>query len=131
MGAIMEMLHEEDPREKLLKEIGNISDIEIFNNQVLLAVYIRPDKLKSGLYMPDKTRDEDRYQGKVGLLVKRGPAAFMDDGEWFSGLEFTENKDWLVFRPSEGWQLTVNGVLCRMFEDVDLKGRVPHPDRVY
>jgi co-chaperonin GroES (HSP10) len=127
----MQMHHEEDPKDKILKELGDISDVEIFNNQVLLAVYIRPEKTKSGIYLSDKVKDEDRFQGKVGLLVKRGPAAFVDDGEWFSGMDFSEAKDWLIYRPSEGWQITVNGVLCRIFQDVDIKGRISHPDRVF
>lgn len=131
MATLMQMQHDEDPRDKLLKQLGDISDIEIFNNQVLLAVYIRPEKTKSGIYLTDAMKDEDKYQGKVGLLVKSGPAAFTDDGEWFSGLEFREGSDWLLFRPSEGWQLNVNGVLCRLFQDVDIKGRISHPDKVF
>ena len=126
----MLMAHEEDPSQKLLEELGDLSQVELFHNQVLLAVYIRPTKTKSGLYLTDKHTDEDRYQSKVGLLVKKGPLAFEQDGNWFSGLEFKEN-DWLVFRPSDGWSITVNGVLCRIFDDINIKGRVHHPDAVW
>ena len=126
----MMMDHGGDPRKKLLDELGDISEIELFHNQVLLAVYLRPQKTKSGLYLTDKHVDEDRFQSKVGLLVKSGPQAFEQDGNWFSGLHFNEN-DWLVFRPSDGWSVTVNGVLCRIFDDINLRGRVPHPDAVW
>ena len=64
----MTMEHDQDPASALMKELGDIGKVEIFNNQVLVAVYIRPNKTKSGLYLSDKTTDEDRYQGKVGLL---------------------------------------------------------------
>jgi co-chaperonin GroES (HSP10) len=126
----MMMAHEEDPRAKLRQELGDLSGVELFHNQVLLAVYIRPTKTKSGLYLTDAHTDEDRYQSKVGLLVKKGPLAFEQDGNWFTGLEFNED-DWLVFRPSDGWSITVNGVLCRIFDDINIKGRVPHPDAVW
>ena len=126
----MHMLHEIDPKDQILEAIGDISTVELFHNQVLLAVYIRPEKTKSGLILTDSHRDEDRYQSKVGLLVKRGPMAFEQDGNWFSGLSFNDH-DWLVFRPSDGWSITVNGVLCRIFDDVNIKGRVPHPDAVW
>lgn len=126
----MMMSHEEDPKNKLLDELGDLSEIELFHNQVLLAVYIRPQKTKSGLYLTDKHTDEDRYQSKVGLLVKTGPQAFEQDGNWFSGLNFSDH-DWLVFRPSDGWSITVNGVLCRIFDDINIRGRVPHPDAVW
>ena len=124
------MSHEEDPKVKLLDQLGDISDIELFHNQVLLAVYLRPEKTKSGLILTADHLDEDRYQSKVGLLVKQGPLAFEQDGNWFTGMTFHDH-DWLIFRPSDGWSITVNGVLCRIFDDISIKGRAPHPDSVY
>jgi len=125
------MAHDKDPREALLKEVGDLSGVEIFNMQVLVAVYIRPEKTKSGIILSDKTRDEDRFQSKVGLIVKKGPSAFVDDdGKWFSGLDIKEG-DWIVFRPSDGWNVTVNGTLCRMLDDMSIRGRISHPDQVW
>jgi len=125
------MSHEVDPKDALLKELGDISKIELMNTQVLVAVYIRPEKTKGGIIMTNKSRDEDRYQSKVGLILKTGPSAFVDDsGKWFSGLDLTAG-DWIVFRPSDGWNVTVNGVLCRMFDDTAVRMRIPHPDNIY
>lgn len=125
------MLHEKDPKAALLEQIGDLSKVEVFNMQVLVAVYIRPEKTKSGLYLSDKARDEDRYQSKVGLIIKKGPTAFVDkDGEWFSGLDIQEG-DWIVFRPSDGWNITVNGTLCRMLDDMSVRARIEHPDQVW
>lgn len=127
----MIMEHETDPKQKLLSDLGDLSNIEIFNNQILVAVYIRPHKTKSGIYLSDKTVDEDRYQGKVGLLVGMGPAAFQDDsGQWFNNASFSLH-DWLVFRPSDGWSINVNGVLCRMLSDTQIKMRIPTPDAAW
>jgi len=126
----MPMSHEKDPKEALLEQIGDISEIELFHNQVLLAVYLRPEKTKSGLILTADHLDEDRYQSKVGLLIKRGPLAFEQDGNWFTGMTFQDH-EWLIFRPSDGWSITVNGVLCRIFDDISIKGRAPHPDSVY
>lgn len=127
----MTMQHEADPAVSLKTELGDISSVEVFNNQMLVAVYIRPQKTKSGIILTSQTTDEDRYQSKVGLVVKKGPKAFEDkSGEWFSGIKIHED-DWVVFRPSDGWSITVNGVLCRMIEDVNVKARIDHPDRVW
>ena len=127
----MMMKHDVDPKQKLLDDLGDISELEIFNNQILLAVYIRPQQTRSGLHLASQTTDEDRYQSKVGLLVKSGNAAFKDDTDtWFKDIEINE-KDWILFRPSDGWSITINGVLCRMLEDVSTKGRIPHPDMAY
>jgi co-chaperonin GroES (HSP10) len=127
----MIMEHEVDPADSIRKEMGDISSVEVFNNQVLVAVYIRPQKTKSGIILTNQTTDEDRYQSKVGLVLKKGPQAFEDiSGQWFDGLNIEEG-DWIVFRPSDGWNITVNNVLCRIIDDVNIRGRVDQPDRVW
>lgn len=127
----MLMKHEVDPAKAILDEIGDISNVEVFNNQLLVAVYIRPEKTKSGLLLPGQTRDEDKFQSKVGLVLKKGPSAFQDtSGEWFQGIDIDVN-EWIIMRSSDGWSITVNGVLCRMIDDMNVRGRVDHPDRVW
>jgi co-chaperonin GroES (HSP10) len=127
----MQMDHETDPAQSLMTDLGDISDVEVFNNQILVAVYIRPQKTRSGIILTDKTTEEDRYQSKVGLVIKKGTQAFLDkSGEWFKGVSIEEG-DWIVFRPADGWSIVVNNVLCRMIDDVNIKGRISHPDQVW
>jgi hypothetical protein len=127
----MMMQHDEDPIKKIKDEIGNLGSIKLFNNEILVAIYLRPKKTKSGLYLSDQTTDEDRFQSKVGLLLMTGPKAFEPNNEgWFEG-ENIGLDDWLVFRPSDGWAITVHGVLCRILKDVQIKGRVQNPDEVW
>ena len=76
-------------------------------------------------------KDEYKNQGKVGLVLKKGPKAFVDpENKWFEGVT-VDLDEWIVFRPSDGWQITVNRVLCRILDDVDIRGRIDHPDRVW
>ncbi len=127
----MIMKHEVDPAKAILDEIGDLSNVEVFNNQLLVAVYIRPEQTKSGILLPGQTRDEDKYQSKVGLVLKKGPSAFEDtSGEWFKDVDINVN-DWIIMRSSDGWSITVNGILCRMLDDMNVRGRVDHPDRVW
>jgi co-chaperonin GroES (HSP10) len=127
----MKMTHDIDPRDKIWKEIGKIDNVRIYNNQVLIAIYERPEKTASGIFTTQQYRDEDKWQGKVGLVVKKGPTAFVDDeGKWFQQQNIKVG-DWVVFRPSDGWPLTVNGKMCRMLEDINLKGDIDHPDDVW
>ena len=124
------MLHEEDPRQIVLDALGDISKCEVFHNQVLCAVYERPEKTKSGIFLTDTTREEDRHQGKVGLIVKMGRLAFKSDGKW----QWPDDMglgDWVYFRVSDGWNTTVNGKICRMLRDEDFKGRIQEPDQVW
>jgi co-chaperonin GroES (HSP10) len=120
-----------DAKKEMLSLVGDVSKFEVFNNQVLVAVYIRPEKTKGGIFLPDKAKDEDKYQSKVGLILKLGPSAFVDETQnWFKGVTIKEH-DWIVFRPSDGWQMLVNGVSCRMLDDTVVRGRIPDPDMIW
>jgi len=129
--ATMKMTHAVDPVEALKASLGDVSDVKIYNNWILCAVYKRPEKTASGIHLPDSVRKEDEYQGKVGLVIKKGPLAFVDDDKTsFAGQDVNVG-DWVVFRSSDGWQLNVNGVLCRMLQDMQIRMVVPSPDRVF
>jgi len=119
----------------LMEKLGDISGIEVFNNQVLVAIYVRPEKTAKGIYLTESHRKEDEHQGKVGLVVKRGEQAFKSDAKWkWPDLSCG---DWVFFRASDGWPVTINrggesaNVLCRILDDVDVRGRVSHPDEVW
>lgn len=127
------MLHETDPKEALMGKIGDIRDVELFHNQVLVAVYMAPEKTAGGIIRPDTNKDEDRHQSKIGLIVKAGPNAFQADKSWTWPDDIAVG-DWVFFRVSDGWNVTVNGArdnLCRILDDVDVRGRIQHPDQVW
>ena len=125
------MKHAVDPRNAILEAVGDVSPIEIFNNQILVAIYIRPEKTSGGIILANQTRDEDKWQGKMGLVLKKGPSAFVDESQnWFNGVDVAVG-DWVFFRPSDGWGLEVNGVLCRLLDDTVIRGRAPTPDMIW
>jgi len=127
----MRMEHANDPQKAILEEIGSIDDINVFNNQILVAIYMRPEKTKSGIILTDDTRSEDRYQGKVGLVLKKGATAFVDpDNKWFVDTN-VEIGDWVYFRVTDGWSVNVHGVSCRILEDTDIRGSIKYPDTVW
>lgn len=134
--------HAGDPRKELLKRVGDISDLEIFHNAILVAVYIRPKEMQLAggktLIMPDKVQDEDRYQGKVGLVIKKGPMAFVDDERTSFHGQDVKIGDWVAFRASDGWQLNIirgygsdSAVLCRVLVEADIRARMPTPDYIW
>jgi co-chaperonin GroES (HSP10) len=125
----------EDKPQSTLDEIragvGDLSAIELFNNQILVGIWIRPEKTKGGIILTSKTQDEDRWQGKVAVVLKKGPTAFVDDGNVsFKGQDVSLG-DWVVFKTSDGFPLDVNGVRCRVVEDVHLKAKVSDPATIY
>ena len=126
-----------DPKQALLDSIDDISGIEMFHNLVLVATYIEPEKTAGGIIKPDRTLAENRFQGKCALVLKLGPLAFKDDNiARFGGVTLKEG-DWVMVRPSDGLELfTVDatgsaGTSCRIFEDINIKGRVSDPALIY
>lgn len=126
------MNHESDPRVGLMEKVRDVlPQITLYNNQVLVAIYVRPEKTKGGILLTDQTRREDEFQGKVGLVLKKGPTAFLsDNGVNFYGQDVAAG-DWVCFRASDGWSLKLGGVLAKVVEDVHIRARITEPDAVY
>lgn len=133
--AYIKIKHDVDPKQKIIDEIGDLSTIKLFNNEVLVGIYIRPNSTQLGgknFYLANQTTDEDRYQSKVGLLLATGPNAFEPNEQgYFEGEVFTPNEDWLVFRSADGWPITIHGVLCRILKDGHVKMQVQDPSEAY
>lgn len=135
----VEYEHDIDPKQALLNKVGDLSGVEVFGSDLLVALYTPPEKTKSGLIISDRTREEFKFQGKVGLIIKMGSTAYLDDeGNKFRDISVG---DWVSFRPSDGWPLQLNtlksrisqdGIVdCRVVTDVHIRIRVSHPDTIY
>jgi len=127
--SIMPMMHEVDPAEDLRTKIGDLSGFNLIGPKVLCAIYVRPEKTKGGIILSNKTRDEDIYQGKIGLIVRVGVNVGVDP-DWF-GDNKLEIGAWAGFRASDGYSLIVNGVNCRILEDVRVQCIASHPDLIW
>src|SRR5262245_29248228 len=102
--------------------LGDMTKVKVFFNYVLVANYVRPVKTSGGIIRPDTNIDEDAFQGKVGLVLKKGPSAFVSDAEaTFDVSEDVEVDDWVVYRVGDGFQVTIRGVACRMLPDRAIK----------
>lgn len=127
----MIMKHSVDPAAEIRTKVGKLDSFEIFGNRLLLGVYERPEQMKSGLYISDKTREEDKHQGKAALVLKKGPKAFVSDENYdFDGQDVAVG-DWVTLFVSDGRRVVVNGQLCRIVEDQHIQMKIPAPDAVF
>lgn len=138
----LQAIHKADPKQEIWKKVGKLDWLKVRSNQILVGVYERPKEAVYGtlkLHLADKTTEEDRYQGKVGLVLKMGPLAFKDDpadNVKFLPEDICKVGDWIVFRASDGWQMTLTGdgsnaQLCRMFVESDIRAVITSPDQVW
>lgn len=117
--------------EEILASIGEIDKIDVFHNLVLVGIYIRPERTAGGIILTQKTRDEDRWQGNAGIVLKKGPQAFVDDHRTAFGGKTVEPGDCVIFRVSDGLSIDINGVHCRLIEDIHVRGTVASPEIVW
>jgi co-chaperonin GroES (HSP10) len=125
------MVHEVDPAKELLDKLGGLDGFELFGNQVLIAVYQRPEKTKSGIIFADVTRQEDAFQGKAGLVVALGPSAFISDEHYNFRGQSVSRGEWVAIFVSDGRKIVVRETLCRLVEDHHIRLKIPAPDVVY
>lgn len=120
--------------------VGDLSGVSVLGPRVLVAVYERAEgeqevKTSAGIIIPfvkGGTLDEDKFQGKVCLVLKSGPLAF---GEGYandlSHGDSVKEGDWIVLRPTDGFAMVRGGIMCRLIKDADILMKVPAPDTVW
>ena len=119
-----------DPTAEILKYVGDLSGIDIMYNMVLLAAYIRPNVTKGGIIRPDENQEEDVWQGKVGLVLKLGQDAFIDDDEVSFHGQSAEIGDWVVFKVGDAWQIQIRDWPCRLVRDSSIRMKVADPSLI-
>lgn len=122
-------------RELLLEDLApTIAGIDLIANRVLVATYVRPERTAGGIILADRTLDEDKWQGKAGLIIANGPLAFQfEEGEHaFVGGRPPQPGDWVFYRGSDAWDLALApGVHCRCIFDEHVIGKFADPRVIY
>lgn len=133
-NRLLELSQADDVKKMLIEMTREVVDTyELFDDDVLLGTYIEPEKTAGGIIKTHKALDESRWQGKVGLLLKIGPGAFKYDR---SGVFKFEGKTpelhtWCVYRGSDGWEIGLNGVSCRIIRANALRGHGVNPKHIW
>ena len=125
-----------DPKEFMLARCQLWMDnIEWMGNFVIAATYYLPafEILPGGkkLFRPQSSQDEALFQGKVGLVLGKGPLAFVDDERNKFGGQNVEIGEWILWDIHDARQTTVNRVHCRWIPDVKILGKPRDPKLVY
>ena len=128
--SIILMQHDVDPKKDIFDRLGDLSEFDVMDNRVLLAIYVRPKMTRGGIEIPQKSRDEDKFQGKACLVVKVGPFAYSPEpGSLFEHSDLRVG-DWVVVRSSDGLNLTIRNVDCKLITDKVTAMRIPQPDEI-
>lgn len=121
----------DDPKQAIVKAVGDLSAVEVFSDLVLVGTYIRNEKTAGGIIRPREVIQEDEYQGKVALVLKAGPLAYADWEENDSKGQNAEQFTWVVIAIKDGWPIQLNGVACRFVPYDKIRARVADPKVVF
>lgn len=117
-------------KELAAREVGDLSGCPVMSGRVLVVTYISSRTYKFGnmeLLRTDNDVREDVWQACVGLVLKKGAMAFKDDEtNKFHGQDVKVG-DWVTFRPGDTKRVQINGVDCRLVEDVLIDMQVDDP----
>lgn len=136
----------DDPKEVIMSRVSNELDKipEIYGARLLVATAPSTDMVgKLGLiHATVKNKDEGRWQCKTALIIKLGTTAFKNDPRypayvWPGGPDDDTPGpkptvgDWVFFRVSDGWEIGIGGISCRILWDSDVVGRVLDAEAIY
>lgn len=99
---------------KMDEELRLFDDVEVHPKQVLIRLYIKPNKTASGLILNNAL---DVYEETCGYIASIGKCAFTGDnqkewGEWY------KKGDWFVFPRHTGVRFTYKKLpVFQMFAD--------------
>lgn len=121
-----------NPKIALISNVGDLSNVHLMSNRVLVAIYIAPEKTAGGIIRATQTIKEDIFQGTVGLVLKKGKTAFRDEPQTHNYFhdQDVEIGDWVVFRPGDAKRIQINGIDCRMVEDSLIDMVIDNPELI-
>lgn len=132
----MKMHHEKDPKAEILEKLnGAHFNYHPIGADILVATYMLPEKTSGGIILSDYgTKNENEYQGRVGLVLGLGPLVNSKEIDEFFGGRLPEIGDWIVFRGGDTYTFKLGGKdkwPCRTVEAKLVRGFITDPDLIW
>lgn len=138
MPMPIRIVHPTSPRDDIMEDVGHLlKDFQVMAARVLVVVYERGKqkgrgdvKSAGGLIIPDtgslSAMGNDKWQGKVGLVVGMGPLAFKEDANHKWGDNIPKIGDWVMYDVGNTSPFDLPGDRrARYVEDVHIDAVVP------
>lgn len=104
------------------QQIG--TNLEVHGYRILLKAVKIPETTRSGLYVSESYRNQERRAYNIGLVLKMGPIAY-HPLEKFGGKPYCSVGDWVVYSAYERDEVNINGHLCYFINDERIYATIP------
>ena len=130
-ATVLEYSAGQDPKQVVLDAIlPLVKDLDIYRNEVLVVT--APNKAQStgGIILPEQYKKEQRFQGKIGLVVALGEIAFNDKDLWPNEDTRPTVGTWVFYRTADSNECAIGGYSCRFIDDNKIRGRCLDVDSI-
>lgn len=128
---IEQIAQSNDPKQAILKAVGDLSNVRVCGDLVLLGTHIRPEKTSGGIIRPRENVQEDEHQGKVGLVLKAGPLAYADWEDAEGAGQNAVPGTWVMYAIKDALPFQFNGTACRLIPYEKIRMVTPDPMLVF
>lgn len=97
--------------------------------RLLVIPYYMPEKTKSGVYIPNQTRDRESFATVAAYVVKVGPDAYKDENKFPSGA-WCQEKSWVLMGRYSGNRFKVDGLEVRLINDDNIIATILDPSDI-
>jgi co-chaperonin GroES (HSP10) len=87
------------------------------------------EKTKSGLYLPDQTKQDENTASLIAQVIEIGPDAYKDPVRFPSG-PWCAKDDYIILRSYSGTRIKIDGDEYRLINDDTPEAVVPDPGKV-
>lgn len=135
--AVKTLLDSEAEKQALLAQFDmeELDRTELLAGRILVAKFIRTNIGK--IITSTQTQNEDKFQAKVGLVLKLGPLAFENDDNHDWKGQRAKVGDWILFFYGDGHDFDYSGptshdrVPCKVITEGDVQMILTRPDFAY
>lgn len=119
----------------VMQALGDLDGYEPLGTTVLCATYVQPARTAGGILLPDKSVDEDRWQGKLNLVLKLGEQAFRY-ADHYQQVPYQGPRpkvgEYVLFHPQDGRELFIRNTSCRIVDSALIRMIVrDDPDAIF
>ncbi len=87
------------------------------------------EKTKSGLYLPDQTKQDENTASLIAQVLEVGPDAYRDQVRFPSG-PWCSKGDYIILRSYSGTRIKIEGEEYRLINDDTPEAVVPDPQKI-